>query len=102
YAVVAFTVSRRTTEIGVRIALGATVGRVIAEIVGESMRVIAAGALAGWMVMFLIALHLLRGVLLLPVFAGVPALLLGVGAVACWVPAHRAARLDPIVALRED
>jgi predicted permease len=102
YAVVDFTVSRRTTEIGVRIALGATVARVVRQIVGESLTVIAIGAMVGWLAMFLVALHLLRGVISLPVFAGIPALLVGVGALACWVPARRAARLDPIAALREE
>src|SRR6185503_18237415 len=63
YAVVDFAVSRRTTEIGVRIALGATVDGVVRQIVGESLTVIAVGAMSGWLVMFMVALHLLRGVL---------------------------------------
>jgi predicted permease len=102
YAVVDFTVSRRTTEIGVRLALGATEQRVVRQIVGESLRVIGAGAIAGWSVMVLIALHLLRGALQLSVFGAVPALLLAVALVACWVPARRATRLDPLAALRPE
>ena len=61
YAVVAYTVARRTTEIGVRLALGATAGRVVTQIVGESLRVIGAGALVGWLIAFFVDLHLLRG-----------------------------------------
>jgi len=102
YAVVSYSVSRRTTEIGVRLALGATARGVVAQIIGESLRVIGAGALAGWFVMFMIALHLLRGAIDLPVFAGVPAILLLVAAFACWVPARRATRVDPMVALRQE
>jgi predicted permease len=102
YAVVSYTVSRRTTEIGVRLALGATASRVLSQIVGESLRVIGAGALAGWLLMFMVALHLLGGVINLPVFLGVPAILLLVAAIACWVPARRATAVDVMVALRQE
>ncbi|MBZ5559199.1 MAG: hypothetical protein LAO77_18150 [Acidobacteriia bacterium] len=47
-------------------------------------------------------LHLLRGVIYLPVFAGVPALLLLIATAACWIPARRAAAIDPLAALRQD
>ena len=102
YAVVSYSVSRRTTEIGVRLALGATTRRVVSQIVGETLRVVGAGALAGWLVMFMVALHLLGGVISLPVFVGVPAILLLVAAVASWLPARRATSVDVMVALRQD
>jgi putative ABC transport system permease protein len=102
YAVVAYTVSHRTTEIGVRIALGGTPGRVVSQIVAESLRVIAAGAAVGWTIALVIDLHLVRGPIYLSVFAGVPAVLLLVAALACWLPAHRAAAVDPMVALRQE
>jgi len=102
YGVVDFVVSRRTVEIGVRVACGATPSKVAAQVVGESLRFAAAGLFAGWLVMFMVALHLLKGVISLPVFAGVPVLLMLVAAVACWLPAHRASRLDPLVALRQE
>ena len=102
YAVVSYSVSRRTTEIGVRLALGATARRVVSQIVGETLGVVAAGALTGWLVMFLIALHLLGGVINLAVFAGVPLILLSVAAFACWLPARRATAVDVMVALRQD
>ena len=102
YAVVDFNVSRRTMEIGVRRALGATERRIVREIIGETVSVIGAGAMAGWAVMFLVALHLLRGVVDPSVFFGVPAILMLVGVIACWVPAKRATRLDPLAALRQE
>ncbi|MBI3494093.1 MAG: FtsX-like permease family protein, partial [Acidobacteria bacterium] len=102
YAVVSYTVSRRTTEIGVRLALGAPARRVVGQIVGESLRVIGVGVAVGWLLMFVVDLHLLRGVIDLPVFAGVPALLLLVATVACWLPAKRATEINPIVALRQE
>jgi putative ABC transport system permease protein len=102
YAVVSYSVSRRTTEIGVRLALGATARRVVSQIVGETLRVVGAGAMAGWLLMFLIALHLLGGVISLAVFAGVPAVLLLVAAIASWLPARRATSVDVMVALRQE
>jgi ABC-type antimicrobial peptide transport system permease subunit len=102
YAVVSYSVSRRTTEIGVRLALGATARRVVSHIVGETLRVVGAGALAGWLLMFLVALHLLGGVISLPVFIGVPTILLVVAAIASWLPARRATAVDVMVALRQE
>jgi ABC-type antimicrobial peptide transport system permease subunit len=102
YAVVAYTVSQRTMEIGIRLALGATTRRVVSHIVAESLRVVVAGALIGWAIAFMIALHLVRGPIYFSVFVGVPALLLLVAAAACWLPAQRATRVDPVVALRQE
>src|SRR5207247_1128360 len=80
YAVVAYSVARRTTEIGVRLALGATARRVVAQIVGESLQVIGVGALAGWLIAFAVDLDVFGGSIDLAVFLGVPALLLLVAA----------------------
>ena len=102
YAVVSYSVSRRTTEIGVRLALGATARRVVSQIVRETLTVVGAGALGGWLLMIMIALHLLGGVISLPVFVGVPAVLLLVAALASWLPARRATSVDVMVALRQD
>jgi len=100
YGVVAYAVSHRTAEIGVRMALGATARRIQVQIVRESMRAIGHGALAGWLIAFVIYIHVARGVLDLRVLLGVPALLLLVALTACWLPARRATRIDPMVALR--
>lgn len=102
YAVVSYTVALRTTEIGVRIALGATAGRVIRELVVDSLRVIGAGAVAGWLIAFVLAIDVLAGGPIdLRVFAGVPAMLVIVSTLASWLPARRATRVDPAVALRQ-
>jgi ABC-type lipoprotein release transport system permease subunit len=101
YAVVSYSVSRRTTEIGVRLALGATARRVVSQIVRETLRVVGAGALAGWTLMLLVAMHLLGGVISLPVFVGVPDPA-PVAAVASWLPARRATSVDVMVALRQE
>ncbi|PYR59551.1 MAG: hypothetical protein DMF91_14550 [Acidobacteria bacterium] len=102
YAVVAYSVARRTTEIGVRLALGASTRRVVAQIVGESLQVIGVGALAGWLIAFAVDLDVFGGSIDLAVFLGVPAVLLLVAAIACWLPAARAASVDPMVALRQE
>ena len=102
YAVVDFAVSRRTSEIGVRLALGATTRGVVSQIVAESLSVVAIGALIGWAIAFLIDLHLLRGVIYLSIFVGVPAILMFVATIACWIPAQRAALVDPLTSLRTE
>ena len=101
YAVVAFTVSLRTPEVGIRVALGATPGRVVREFVGQSLSVITAGGAMGWVIAFIAAVNLAPdGAAGWTVLAGVPALLMAVATVACWVPARRASRVDPVAALR--
>src|SRR5204863_5420324 len=57
YSVVSYTVSHRTNEIGIRLALGATGSRVIRQLMSDAMRVIAFGALMGWLVAFVVNLH---------------------------------------------
>jgi predicted permease len=101
YAVVAYTVSHRTAEIGVRLALGATAGRVVRQIIRESLRVVGIGAGAGLAIAFVVAIHVMQGAPInAVVFVGVPLILMIVASVACWVPARRASRVDPVVALR--
>jgi predicted permease len=103
YAVVAYTVSHRTAEIGVRIALGATTGRVVRQILDETLRVVGIGAVVGFALAFLVAIHVMSGAPInLAVFLGVPVILMVVATGASWVPARRAARVDPVVALRAD
>lgn len=102
YAVVSYSVSRRTVEIGVRHALGATSTRVVLEIVSDTMHTIVWGAVIGWLIALIVEIHAGGGVLYLPIVIGVPALLFLVAAVACWIPARRAAYGDPVAALRRD
>jgi predicted permease len=103
YAVVSYTVSHRTAEIGLRLALGATGARVVVQIVSDTLRVIGAGVAAAWLIAFGLAAHLApAGLIELPIFLGVPAILMLVATFACWLPAYRAATLDAIDALRQE
>jgi putative ABC transport system permease protein len=102
YAVVAYNVAHRTPEIGVRMALGADRRAVIRQILFENMRVVAGGAVIGWVVVAYFYTRIMRGTFELAAFAGVPVVLLFVAAVACLVPARRASRIDPVVALRSE
>lgn len=86
-----------------RLALGATARGVVVQIVRESLWVIGKGALAGWLIAFVLQIHLAPGApISLSVFLGVPALLLLVATIACWLPTWRAASVDPMVALRQE
>jgi putative ABC transport system permease protein len=102
YAVVAYAVSVRTPEIGVRLALGATGSRLVAQFVGEHLLVVVAGALAGWLIAFAVVVDVLGAPLDLAVFAGVPVMLLVVATLASWWPARRVTRVDPMLALRAE
>jgi hypothetical protein len=103
YATVAYAVSLRTTEIGVRLAVGGTARRVVAHFVGQHLGIVGAGVIAGWTIAFIVALDVIPGGRIdLPVFAGVPAILLLVAGCACWLPARRAVSVDPVSALRQE
>ncbi|MEW6319524.1 MAG: ABC transporter permease [Acidobacteriota bacterium] len=102
YAVVAYAVSNRTAEIGVRLALGATRAGVIRQIVRENLRLIVAGATVAWIGMWGVNAHLVRRPLDPVVFGAVPLMLVAVAVLASWVPARRAARVDPSDALRQE
>jgi len=103
YAVVSYAVARRTREIGVRLAFGATSGRIVQQIIRENLGVITWGAAIGWILALVISIHAIpNGAFNLPVFIGVPAILLGVATLACWIPARRASRIDPMAALRHE
>jgi putative ABC transport system permease protein len=86
----------------VRLALGATAGKVVRQIVGETLSVVYVGIAVGLFISFVIDLHLGKGMIYLPVFVGVPAILFLVATAACWVPARRASRVDPMIALRHE
>ena len=100
-------VRQRTTEIGVRIALGAEPRRVVAELLGEGMRLTALGLLIGAGAA-LAASRLLSSFLFgigsadPATYAGVGLLLAACAAMACWIPARRAAAIDPMRALRSE
>jgi predicted permease len=103
YAVVSYAVARRTREIGVRLAFGATSGRVVLQIIRENLAAIAWGTAIGWVLALAISFRVMtKGPVNLPVFLGVPAILLSVATLACWIPARRASRIDPMAALRHE
>ncbi|HZR19481.1 MAG TPA: ABC transporter permease [Verrucomicrobiae bacterium] len=107
YGVIAYSVSQRTQEIGVRLALGASVAIVMRLIIREGMGLVWFGCglgLAGSLALTRVMQSLLFGVSTLDPFAfllsGV--LVSGTALAACWLPAFRASRVDPMVALRSD
>jgi predicted permease len=107
YGVVSYVVTRRTREIGVRLALGAPRLGVIRLVMREGWRLTLIGLGIGLLIAVVMALGLSRllyglNPLNLPVFAGVLLLLGGVALLACYLPARRATRVDPMLALRAE
>ena len=114
YGVMSFLVAQRTREIGIRVALGAKPRDVLRVVIGDGLRPVFLGGIVGLLIS-VTASAVLRATLISP---GSPDLLFGVGAfdpltfvgfscllaavalLACYIPAHRAMRVDPIVALR--
>jgi ABC-type antimicrobial peptide transport system permease subunit len=107
YGVMAYAVSQRTAEIGVRMALGAAPSEVFRLVIGDGLRLTAAGIVLGAIGSFFVARWLTT--LLFGVSPGDPVvflstagLLLVIAAAACLVPARRATRVDPMIALRAE
>ncbi len=107
YGVMSLAVSSRTREIGILIALGADQGRVRRSVVGEGLGLVAVGAVIG-IGGALVCTRVLRTMLfdLTPTdpvtYVGIVALLAAAATAASWIPARRAARVDPVIALRAD
>lgn len=103
--VTAFSIAQRTSEIGIRMALGASPGEILRMILGQNLRPVIGGLLVGLCVSF--AVTPLMETLLFGVepgdpltFVSISAFLLLVGILACYLPALRATRIEPIIALR--
>jgi len=107
YGVISYIVSERTHEIGIRLALGAQRRNILRMVLRQGLRLAIAGAAVG-LGCALIVSHLMAGLLygVRPTdpltFAGVALLLIGVALLACYIPARRAIRVDPLVALRHE
>jgi putative ABC transport system permease protein len=107
YSVIAYSVSQRTRELGIRTALGAARQDILSLVLGEGMKLAAIGLAIGGVMAFGVGM-LLRSQLLGvgaadPVtFLSIGALLASVALIASWIPARRASRTDPMVALRTE
>jgi len=105
YGVVAYSVAQRTHEIGVRMAVGAQPGDVVRMVVQEGGRLAVIGVVAG-LALAAAAARLIRGLLFdvsaadPATFVAAPIVLLAIAIVASYIPARRATRIDPIIALR--
>ena len=107
YGVVSYSVSRRTHEIGMRISLGARPAQIVRMVIGQGLTLITVGVVAG-VAFSLMVTRVLRGFLfgVTPTdpatLGAITVVLVAVALVACWLPARRATRVDPLVALRHE
>jgi predicted permease len=107
YGVIAYSVSRRTREIGIRMAIGADPRSVARLVLRQGMKLTGIGAAIG-LALSLLTSQLLSSLLVgvstrdPEVYVAVPLLLGAISFLACYVPARRAARIDPLLALRQD
>jgi predicted permease len=105
YGVLSYSVNQQTREIGIRMAMGAQTGRVMQLVVGQGMRLAIAGLILGLLIAFAgmrVLSSLLFGVSAHDplIFAGVALVLAAAAILACYIPARRATKVDPIIALR--
>jgi putative ABC transport system permease protein len=107
FGLTSYSVTQRTQEIGIRMALGAQRGDVLRLILGQGMRLLGIGIICGFLGVLGLG-HLLQSLLFgigahdLTTMVGVAVILSLVALLACWVPARRAARVDPVIALRSE
>jgi putative ABC transport system permease protein len=105
YGVMSYVVAQRAREVGIRMALGGRRRQVVGMVLGRGLRLVGIATVLG-VAAAIGASRLLRSMLFgvsatdLVTFVGVPLVLAAVAFVACWIPARRAARVDPMVALR--
>jgi ABC-type antimicrobial peptide transport system permease subunit len=107
YGVLSYSVNQQTREIGIRMAMGAQSGRILGLVVGQGMRLAIVGLILGTLIA-LAATRVLSSLLFGVsahdplIFGGVSLILATAAILACYIPARRATKVDPIIALRDE